>query len=77
MLFLSNDLHEKASQKVKISRDDILISRALSIICPRVTTLHSCYIKKCTCFQPIISALFLHISYCDGKMTLHNVAFEY
>ena len=77
MLFLSNDLHEKASQKVKISRDDILISRALSIICPRVTTLHSCYIKICTCFQPIISALFLHISYCDGKMTLHNVAFEY
>ena len=58
MLFLSNDLHEKASQKVKISRDDILISRALSIICPRVTTLHSCYIKKCTCFQPIIARYF-------------------
>ena len=77
MLFLSNDLHEKASQKVKISRDDILISRVLSIICPRFTTLYSCYIRKCTCFQPIISALFLHISYCDGKMTLHNVAFEY
>ena len=75
MLFLSNDLHEKASQKVKISRDDILISRALSIICPRVTTLHSCYIKKCTCFQPIISALFLRVSYCDDNTTLHNVAF--
>ena len=36
MLFLSNDLHERASQNVKISRDDILISRT-------IYNLPSCY----------------------------------
>ena len=77
MLFLSNDLHEKGILK---SQDK---SWRYCGIARAIYNLPSCYniafvfIKKCTCFQPIISALFLRVSYCDDNTTLHNVAFEY
>ena len=76
MLFLGNDLHERASQKVKISRDDILISRALSIICPMLQ--HCIRVTlKMHLFPADYKRVISYISYCAGKMTLHNVAFEY
>ena len=40
---------KKASQKVKT--DEILTARVLIVICTRVTTLHSCYMKNVLVFS--------------------------
>ena len=77
MLFLSNDLHEKGIPKSQGKSSRYCgIARA-------IYNFPSCYNivfvlhKKCTCFQPIMSALFLRVFDCDDNTTLHNVAFEY
>ena len=40
---------KNASQKLKT--DEILAARALFVICTRVKTLHSCYMKNATVFS--------------------------
>ena len=43
MLLLVNNLHEKRISKSQNGQN--FVARALFVICTRVTTLHSCYMK--------------------------------
>ena len=49
IMSLDNYLNEKAPQKVQTN--EILAARALFVICIRVTTLHSCYMKNAFVFS--------------------------